>query len=249
MNTKQLIYWFFGQTAGRTLVAYWHWIWGTPLEAGGKVTLEAAKESLTQMQESVHKLTGSVSKVMAVYQQAKSRLEAKQRERTQAEEQASLAMEKGNEEAARLAIAHTLSLEQLIPQLQQRVDQAQTMMDGAQQKLRAEREKLEACKLEMGNLKAISEMNEALSQVMSLAGEVGVDTARSHFEDSEQAIKNRHLQVNSRFELSKNPNEQVEQQLTQLTQSDAIEQRMAALRNKKTASLKIVPDPDIDQEA
>ena len=229
---KQFFYWFLGKTAGRTLVAYWHWFWGKPLESGGKVTLEAAKESLTKMQESVHKLTSSVSKVMVVYQQAKSRLEEKQKELHQAEEQASLAMTQGHEEAARLAIAHVLSLEKLIPQLQQRVVQAQEMMDGAQQKLRAEREKLEACKLEMGNLKAISEMNEALSQVMSLAGEVGLDTARSHFEESEQAIKNRHLQVNSQFELSQDPHEQIEQQLTQLTQSDAIEKRMAALRQQ-----------------
>lgn len=244
---KKFFYWFLGATAGRTLVAYWHWFWGKPLESGGQVTLEAAKESLTQMQESVHKLTGSVSKVMAVYQQAKSRLEAKQTELHHAEEQASLAMDQGQEEAARLAIAHTLSLEQLLPQLRQRVEQAQTMMDSAQQKLRTEREKLEACRLEMGNLKAISEMNEALTQVMNLTGECGIDTAKSHFEDSEQAIKNRHFQVNSQFEISKNPHERLEQQLNQLTQSDAIEQRMVALRQKRAASLKAVPD--LHQEA
>ncbi|MGR3276766.1 PspA/IM30 family protein [Acaryochloris marina] len=239
---KHFLYWFLGDTAGRTIVAWWNWLWGKPLESGGEVTLEAAKESLAQMQGSVQKLTESVSRVMAVYQQAQGRYEVKKKELSHAEEQAGLAMDQGNDEATRIAIARVISLEQLLPQLQERVEQAQNMKRESQQKLQAEREKLEACKLEMGNLKAISEMNEALNQVMTLTSEFGLDTARSQFDDSEQAIKNRHLQINSQFELSRNPHEQFEQQLNQLSQADAIEQRLQKLRRQKEAHLKAVPD-------
>lgn len=239
---KQFLYWFLGDTAGRTIVAGWNWLWGKPLESGGKVTLEAAKESLTQMQDSVQKLTASVSQVMAVYQQAQGQYEAKKKELSNAEEQAGLAMDQGDDEATRIAIARVISLEQLLPHLQERVAQAQHMQQESQQKLKAEREKLAACKLEMGNLKAISAMNEALNQVINLSSELGLDTAQSQFDDSEQAIKNRHLQINSQLELSRNPHEQYEQQLNQLSQADAIEQRMQKLRRQREAHLKAVPD-------
>lgn len=229
---KRFVYWFFGDRAGRTLVASWHLLWGKPLESGGKLTLEAAKESLTQMQASVKQLAESVAKVMAVYEQAKTHLETKQQAFYRAEEQAQLAIEQGSEEAARVAVAQVIALEELLPQLQERVQQAEAMMMAAQEKLKLEREKLEACKLAWGNLKAISEMNEALNQVISITSEVGVDSARSQFEDSEQAIKNRHLVINAKMELARSPQEQFEQELLQLTQSNAIDQRVDALRQK-----------------
>lgn len=239
---KKFLYWFLGKTAGRTLVVGWQWLWGRPLAAGGAVTLAAAKATLTEMQASVQKLTESVAQVMAVYEQAQHQFDEKDQERLQLEEKARFALEQGNEEAARYAMAQVLSLEQLLPQLQQRVEQAQDLMLRSREKLRVEQETLMAYKLEMRNLKAISTMNEALNQVINLAGEVGLEEMRSQFEDSEQAIKNRHLQINSQFELAQNPHEQIDQQLEQLSQTEAIEQRLQALRAKHDSPLRVVPD-------
>jgi phage shock protein A len=236
MKMKRFLYWFLGDQAGRLLVSGWNLMWGKPLEAGGKLTLEAAKESLTQMQESVKQLTGSVARVMAVYEQAKNHLAAKQKTLLQAEEQAQLAMAQENEEAARIAVAQTIALEDLLPQLKERVEQAESMVLAAQQKLKLEREKLEACKLAWGNLQAISEMNEALNQVMTITSEVGVDSARSRFFDSEQAIQNRHWRINAQFDLSRHSKDQYTADLQQLTQSHAIEQRMEALRQHQSSS-------------
>jgi phage shock protein A len=239
---KKFLYWFFGKTAGLTLVVGWQWFWGKPLTTGGAVTLAAAKDSLTEMQASVQNLAESVAQVMAVYEQAQHQFDEKDQERLQLEEKARFAMEHGNEAAARHVMAQVLSLEQLLPQLQQRVEQAQDLMLRSREKLRVEQEKLITYKLEMRNLQAISTMNEALSQVINLAGEVGLDEVRSQFEDSEQAIKNRHIQINSQFELTQNPQEQMDQQLEHLSQTEAIEQRLQALRAKHDSPLQVVPD-------
>lgn len=47
---KRFIYWFIGKRAGTTLFGAWHWIWGVPVERGGKVAVEVAKESVESMQ-------------------------------------------------------------------------------------------------------------------------------------------------------------------------------------------------------
>ncbi len=102
---KKLIYWFMGDRAARLLVGTWNWLWGLPIQSGGKIAVEVAEESLRSMQASVAQLMQSVAKVKAAYEQAKEKYEIKKREFQQAEKQAILAHHNGNEEAARLAMS------------------------------------------------------------------------------------------------------------------------------------------------
>lgn len=65
---KKVLYWLMGDKAGRTVVGTWNWLWGMPVESGGRVAVEVAEESLRSMQESVQKLTHAVSTQVAAYQ-------------------------------------------------------------------------------------------------------------------------------------------------------------------------------------
>jgi phage shock protein A len=65
---KQLIYWLLGERAGHLLIATWNWLWGMPVEMGGKVAVEVAHESLSSMQNSVRKFTQSVAQISASYE-------------------------------------------------------------------------------------------------------------------------------------------------------------------------------------
>ncbi|BAZ15604.1 PspA/IM30 family protein [Calothrix sp. NIES-4071] len=47
---KKAIYWLMGERAGRTIVGTWNWLWGIPVEQGGKVAVAVAEESLQSMQ-------------------------------------------------------------------------------------------------------------------------------------------------------------------------------------------------------
>ncbi|AFZ12519.1 PspA/IM30 family protein [Crinalium epipsammum PCC 9333] len=101
---KKIFYWFIGETAGRSAVGIWKWLWGLPVEPGGKIAEKVAQESLQFMQQSVVQLTEAVARVVAPYQQAQEKYRKKQEEYHQAERQPQLAYRQGHEEAARLAI-------------------------------------------------------------------------------------------------------------------------------------------------
>ena len=46
ITSKKVTYWLLGETAGRTSVATWKWLWGLPVESGGKIAENVAKESV-----------------------------------------------------------------------------------------------------------------------------------------------------------------------------------------------------------
>jgi phage shock protein A len=77
---KLFIYWLIGERTGRTLVGIWNWLWGIPVESGGKIAVEVAQESLESMQISISKLAESVATVVAAYEKAKAKYATKERE-------------------------------------------------------------------------------------------------------------------------------------------------------------------------
>jgi phage shock protein A len=228
MQTK-LLYWLMGDRAARVIIATWNWLWGIPVTSGGKVAVEVAQESLQSMQQSVVQLAEAVSQVMAAHRQAKDKYEAKQREFELLEKQALLAHKTGSVEAARMAMTQVMALEQLLPQLAERVSHAEQMMNAAKDKLGRERTKLETYKMQMQNLKALSEVNEALAVIAKVNTDLNIDSARSQFETAESSVQHRYHQVESFATLSENPAEKLTAELDQLTLEDRINQRLKQL--------------------
>lgn len=112
---KKAIYWLMGERAGRTIVGTWNWLWGIPVESGGKVAVSVAEESLQSMQVSVQKLAEAVATQIGAYERAKKKYEAKAQELRTFEQQATLAQRSGNVDAARLAMTKAIQIEQLLP--------------------------------------------------------------------------------------------------------------------------------------
>lgn len=226
---KKIIYWLIGDRAARLVVGTWNWLLGLPLEHGGKIAVEVAEESLRSMQESVVQLTESVAKVKAAYERAKEQYKVKEREFKLAENQALLAHRNGNEEAARLAMSKAILIEQLLPQLAEQVTQAEKWLLAMKDKLRQEQQKLETYKVQTQNLKALSEVNEALATIAKINTDLRIDSARSQFEIAESAVQKRHLKVSALTELSETPAAKLTTELEQLTLDDEITRRFQQL--------------------
>ena len=226
---KKFIYWLVGERAGSTTVGVWRWLWGLPVEPGGKIALEVAQESLWSMQQSVIQLTQSVSTVMAAHQRAKEKYETKEKEFRLAERQAVLAHRRGDQEAARLAMAKAVMMENLLPQLAEHVTQTEEVVTFAREKLNRERQKLETYKIQMQNLKDLSEMNESLTAIAKINSDMNLDSVRSQFEVAQSAIQARHLQVSAEAELSEDHNAKFEDDLERMTLDDEITRRLQHL--------------------
>jgi phage shock protein A len=233
---KHFIYWLLGERAGSALVGIWNWLWGIPVEAGGKIAVEVAQESLESMQRSIAQLTESVATVVAAYEKAKQKYEAKYREFKQAENQALFAHQQGNQEAARLAMSKAITLERLLPKIGEQVTQAEKVVVACKEKLCREREKLELYQTQMQNIKAIAEINDALSTISKIDNSLNINAAQNQFESAQAAVEGKYLKVNARVELSENQIEKLQSDLDRLVIDEEISRRLAKLNPSHDAN-------------
>ena len=112
---KKFVYWLLGEKAGCTVVGTWNWLWGIPVDRReAKSTVSVAEESLLSMQQSVQKLAEAVAMQVGAYERAKQKYEEKAQELKTCEQQAALAQQSGNTDAARLAMAKAIQIEQTV---------------------------------------------------------------------------------------------------------------------------------------
>jgi phage shock protein A len=44
---RNFLYWFMGDRAGRVIIASWNWLWGQPVQQGGKLSVEVAQAAIS----------------------------------------------------------------------------------------------------------------------------------------------------------------------------------------------------------
>ncbi|MDB9437475.1 PspA/IM30 family protein [Dolichospermum lemmermannii CS-548] len=234
---KKAVYWIMGERAGRTIVGIWNWLWGMPVESGGKVAVAVAEESLQSMQEAVQKLAAAVAAQEGAYKTAKRKYEAKITESKTLEQQAMIAQRSGNEEAARMAMSKLIQTEQILPKLEEMVKQAETSVKASKDRLNRERVKLETYKSDMQNIKDMSEVNEALAMIAKVNNEIDIGSAKSDFEKAKGAVERRNLQIEALAELSENPTEKLQAEIETMTLDDEVARRLQRLQDSKPKQL------------
>ena len=237
---RGFIYWLMGDRAGRVIVGSWRWLWGLPVESGGKVAVAVAEESLQSMQESVQQLAKAVAQQVGAYDRARNKYQAKIEELRTYEQQARLALRTGQEDAARLAMSRAIQIEKLLPALDQQVQQAGRFVEASKDKLNRERIKLEQYKSDMQNIKDLAEVNAALESIAKVNNEFDIGSARSSFETAKNAVEGRNLTNAALAELSENPQEKLAADLDQLSLDDQVSQRLKALESTPLLPL---PEP------
>ncbi|MFN4876026.1 MAG: PspA/IM30 family protein [Aphanizomenon sp.] len=234
---KKAVYWIMRERAGRTIVGTWNWLWGMPVESGGKVAVAVAEESLQSMQEAVQKLAGAVAAQEGAYKTAKNKYETKIKEFKTLEQQAVIAQKGGNEEAARMAMAKAIQTEQILPKLEEMVKQAETAVKASKDRLNRERVKLETYKSDMQNMKDMSEVNEALAMIAKVNNEFDIGSAKSDFEKAKGAVERRNLKTEALAELSENPTEKLQAEIENMTLDDEVARRLQRLQDSNPKQL------------
>ncbi|MDZ8235906.1 MAG: PspA/IM30 family protein [Nostoc sp. ChiQUE01a] len=234
---KKVMYWLMGEKAGRTIVGTWNWLWGMPVESGGKVAVAIAEESLQSMQESVQKLAEAVAIQESSYKTAKNKYETKIKELRTLEQQANIAQRSGNQEAARIAMTKAIQTEQILPKLEEMVNQAQTAVNASKDKLNRERMKLETYKADMQNMKDMSEVNEALAMIAKVNNEFDIGSAKNDFEKAKSAVERRNLKTGALAEMSENPAEKLQAEIERMTLDDEVYRRLQMLAESNNEKL------------
>lgn len=225
MGMKKFIYSFFGERAGRLIVVSWNWLWGISNDSEEEA-VSTAEKSLQTMQESVEKLTQAVAVQVNNYQQAEERYSQKVQEFQDLETKAKTLKAGGNPEAARLTMIQAIQLEKILPQLKENVENAEKYVNAAKEQLTREKEKLETYKSELANLQAIQEVNEALGQMAAVNNSYNIDSAKSQFEAAKEAVNERQAEVQAFYDLSKTPEEGLEEKMDKMNLEDEVSRRL-----------------------
>jgi phage shock protein A len=234
---KKVMYWLIGEKAGRTVVGTWNWLWGIPVDTGGKVAVAVAEESLQSMQEGVHRLAEAVSIQDASYQKAKKMHEAKLKELEVLNRQVATAQKLGNDLAARQTMTKVIQIEQVLPNLESMIRQAEQAVNQSKAKLNRERVKIESYKSDMQNMKDLAEVNEALAIIASVNNEFDIGSAKSQFEEAKNAVETRNLRTNALAALSENPIAVVNAEIEQMTLEDEVTRRLQQIGNSDLQQL------------
>ena len=234
---RKAIYWLMGEKAGRTIVGTWNWLWGMPIESGGKLAVAVAEDSLQSMQEAVQKLAHAVAMQEGSYKTAKSKYESKVKELQTFEQQAKIAQNGGNPEAAKMAMMRVIQTEQILPKLEEMVLQAEQAVKASKDKLNRERMKLETYKSDMQNMKDMSEVNAALEQIAKVNNEFDIGSAKNDFEKAKSAVERRNLGAQAIAEMSENPAEKLQAEMENMTMDDEVSRRLQMLNDSGSKQL------------
>jgi len=243
MRVKKFIYWLLGDRMGRLTVVTWNWLWGKTEPSEPEKAVNTAQQSLQTMQESVNKLTQAVEQQFQNYQQAEQYYSNKVREYQELQTKAKMLKEGGNTEQARLTMIQAVQLEKILPQLKQNVENAEQYVTDAKEKLMREKEKLESYKTEMANMEAVQKVNDALSQMADVNNNYQIDSAKFQFEAAKEAVEDEQAQVQAYYDLSKNAQDNMDEQLEHMNLDEEVSRRLEAIdsedssnQNPKTSS-------------
>ena len=225
------MYWLIGEKAGRTVVGTWNWLWGIPIDSGGKIAVAVAEESLQSMQEGVQRLAEAVATQDASYQRAKQKYDTKIQEIEVLKRQVLNAQKLGHDLAARQTMARIIQIEQILPALKTMIQQAEESVKLSKAKLNREREKIESYKSDMQNLKDLAEVNEALLEIGKVNSEFDIGSAKSQFDAAKSAVENRNLRANALNSLSEDPQAAVNAEIEQMTLDDEVSRRLQQLES------------------
>jgi phage shock protein A len=231
---KKVMYWLVGEKAGRTVVGTWNWLWGIPIDSGGKIAVAVAEESLQSMQEGVQRLAEAVATQVASYQRAKQKYDAKLQEIEVLNREVLNAQKLGHDLAARQTMAKIIQIEQILPALDAMLQPAEDSVKLSKAKLNREREKIESYKSDMQNLKDLAEVNEALATISKVNSEFDIGSAKSQFDAAKSAVENRNLRTNALASLSEDPNAAVNAEIAQMTLDDEVSRRLQQLESIDT---------------
>ena len=231
---KKVMYWLVGEKAGRTVVGTWNWLWGIPIDSGGKIAVGVAEESLQSMQEGVQRLAEAVATQDASYQRAKQKYETKLQEIEVLNRQALNAQKLGHNSAAKQTMTRIIQIEQILPALETMIQQAEESVKRSKAKLNREREKIESYKSDMQNLKDLAEVNDALATISKVNSEFDIGSATSQFDDAKSAIEHRNRKENALISLSEDPQAAINEEIEKMTLDDEVSRRLQQLDTQKT---------------
>lgn len=201
-------------------------------EAEGQIPVSMLEESVREMLESLRTLREATATTIAFETRAKREFDAQNQRTKTLERQAEEALRQGNEKLARRALQLQLEAKGIRERAEVVYKNAKLRADNSRTKLKVEEERVQAKIRKLGELKAISQMNQAQKKMQEITDEYNIDGAVSVFDKTAGRIEEDADRLSAMDQIAVSEGEELDRQLAAISQKGEVDSALDALKAK-----------------
>jgi phage shock protein A len=199
-------------------------------EAEGQIPLSMLEESTREMLDNLRTLREATATTIAFETRAKRELDAQNTRVRNLEKQAEEALRQGNEKLARRALQLQVEAKSTKERADQTYKAARLRADNARGKLKVEEERIQAKIRQLGELKAVHQMNEAQRKMQAITDEYNIDGAVSVFDKTAASIQEQSDKLSAFDAIAVSEGEELDRQLAAISQKSEVDAALEALK-------------------
>jgi phage shock protein A len=199
-------------------------------EAEAQVPLSMLEQSVREMLDNLRALREATATTIAFETRGKRDLDAQNGRVKNLERQAEEALTAGNEKLARRALQLQVEAKGTRERAEQTYKAARVRAEHARGKLKVEEERVQAKIRQLGELKAVHQMNEAQRRMQSITDEYNIDGALSVFDKTAGSIQEQADKLAAMDTIAVSEGEDLDRQLAAISQKTDVDAALDALK-------------------
>jgi phage shock protein A len=199
-------------------------------EAEGQIPLSMLEQSVREMLDNLRALREAAATTIAFETKAKRDLDAHSGRVKNLERQAEEALKQGNEKLARRALQLQTEAKGTKERAEQTYKASRLRAENARAKLKVEEERVQGKIRQLGELKAVHQMNEAQRRMQSITDEYNIDGAVSVFDKTAGSIQEQADKLSAMDTIAVSEGEDLDRQLSAISQKTEVDAALDALK-------------------
>ena len=201
-------------------------------EAEAQVPLSMLEQSVREMLDNLRSLREATATTIAFETKAKRELDAQNARVRNLDKQAEEGLRQGNEKLARRALQLQVEAKGTRERADQTYKASKLRADNARAKLTVEEERVQGKIRQLGELKAIHQMNEAQRRMQSITDEYNIDGAVNVFDKTAGTIQEQADKLSAMDTIAVSEGEDLDRQRAAISQKTEVDAAMEALKNR-----------------
>jgi phage shock protein A len=199
-------------------------------EAEAQVPLSMLEQSVREMLDNLRALREATATTIAFETKAKRDLDAQNGRVKNLDRQAEEALRQGNEKLARRALQLQVEAKGTRERAEQTFKASKVRADNARGKLKVEEERVQGKIRQLGELKAVHQMNEAQRRMQSITDEYNIDGAVTVFDKTAGSIQEQADRLSAMDTIAVSEGEELDRQLGAISQKTEVDAALDALK-------------------
>src|SRR6185295_2262993 len=199
-------------------------------EAEAQIPISMLEQSVREMLDNLRALREATATTIAFETKAKRDLDAYSGRVKNLDRQAEESLKQGNEKLARRALQLQVEAKGTRERAEQTYKAARARAENARAKLKVEEERVQAKIRQLGELKAVHQMNEAQRRMQSITDEYNIDGAVSVFDKTAGSIQEQADRLTAMDTIAVSEGEELDRQLGAISQKTEVDAALDALK-------------------